>query len=149
MPKIITHIAIMDRVIAKLESSSDPREREIARIMSNNREAAILGAIGPDIFFWAPDYDFNQILLEVYSVYKFLKDLYDSTIGKVVAIIDEVGEAVEDVVEEVAPGAVELIRTTLREIQETKSTLESISNAAMFIGLINRVMRSLWYPNYL
>ena len=139
MPKIITHIAIMDRVIAKLESSSDPMDREIARVMSSNREAAILGAIGPDIFFWAPDYDFNQILLEVYSVYKFLKDLYDSTIGKVAAIVDEVGEAVEDVVEEVAPGAVQLIKTTLREIQETKSTLESISNAAMFIGLINRV----------
>ena len=139
MPKILTHVAIMDRVIAKLGSSSDPNDREIARIMRDNREAAILGAIGPDIFFWAPDYDFNQVLLEVYRVYKFLKDLYDSTIGKVAEIIEEVGEAVEETVEEVAPGAVQLIKTTLREIQETKSTLQNISNAAIFIGLINTV----------
>ena len=139
MPKYITHIAILDKAIERLEASSDPNDREIARILRENREAAILGAIGPDLFFWGMDYETSQILYDVLQVYKFFKNLYDNTIGRISEAISALGEPVEEALEVAVPGAVELVRTVLREVEETKAVLEEISRGTFFIPIINRV----------
>ena len=139
MPKYITHIAILDKAIERLEGSPDPRDREIARILRENREEAILGAIGPDLFFWGMDYETSQILYDVLKVYKFFKEIYDATIGRISEAIEALGEPVEEALEVAVPGAVDLVRTVLREVKETRAILEELSRATFFIPIINKV----------
>ena len=50
MPGLAFHLEVLDKVIAKLTSGGDPR----GTLMSNNRQFAALGAMGPDLLRYIP-----------------------------------------------------------------------------------------------
>ncbi len=119
MPKYVIHVLVMEKVAERLASSANEEEAELGRIMREHRGLAALGAIGPDLFFWAPDYVVCQVLLEFYDAWDAVKAAYDATIGKVVEAVEAVKDAVEDVMEVVSPGLVEILESVLDEAGET------------------------------
>ncbi|MEM0482829.1 MAG: zinc dependent phospholipase C family protein [Nitrososphaerota archaeon] len=136
MPKTAVHVMVLDEVINRLRSSSDPLERKIGNIMYNNRSAAVLGAIGPDLFFWAPDYEVVDKLYNFYKNWKWIIDLYNETIGKVKEALEALGEPVEEAVETLAPTTVALIKSLIEEIRETSNLLKSTTAMGLFKGVI-------------
>ncbi len=118
MPKYVIHTIVMEKTAEKLASSSNQELREMGRIMIENRGYAVLGAIGPDLFFWAPDYVVCQVLLEFYRAWDMVKEVYNRTIGKVVEAVEVVKEATEDLMEIVSPGVAGNLRIIFREMEE-------------------------------
>jgi hypothetical protein len=51
MPRTAIHVIVLDEVIRGLKTSDNEVERKLGMIMSQHRSAAVLGAIGPDLFF--------------------------------------------------------------------------------------------------
>lgn len=136
MPKTAVHVIVLDEVINRLRTSSNEAERKIGEIMHRNRSAAVLGAIGPDLFFWAPDYEVVNVLYNFYENWKSVIEIYNATIGKVKEVIDAVGEATMDAVETLAPATISMIRALIEEIKETTQLLKSTLSTGLFVGVI-------------
>jgi hypothetical protein len=136
MPKTAVHVIVLDEVISRLRSSSDTTERKIGEIMYRNRTAAVLGAIGPDLFFWAPDYEVVKVLYNFYKNWKFAIDLYNETIGKVEDAIEALGEATMDAVGTLMPATISMIELLIDEIKETTKLFKSALSTGLFAGVI-------------
>lgn len=136
MPKYAVHMIVLDGSIDKLRASANPSARNIGEIMYRNRQAAVLGCIGPDLFFWSPDYEIVRIPYKFYENFKWAIDLYNNTIGKVKEAIEAMGEAVEDTVATLVPATVELIKKLISEIKETSGLLRSTLSTGLFVGVI-------------
>ncbi len=139
MPKYGIHHIVVDKMVEKIIESSPPgsAERDIAQLISDNREWANLGSIGPDVFFWAPDYEEIDKLYTLYENLKKVIDLYNEIVEPVRQIGEAVGDAVEQTVGELAPSTVDMIKLTLREVRETGQLLKSSIATGLFAGVIN------------
>ncbi len=136
MPKTAVHVIVLDQVIDRFRKSSGEIEKKIGEIMYAYRRAAVLGAIGPDLFFWAPDFEVVRKLHNFYKNWKWVIDLYNETIGKVKKTIEALGEPVEQAVETLAPSTIALIKTLIHEIDETVRLLKSSIATMLFSGVI-------------
>lgn len=136
MPKYAVHMIVLDSTIERLRASSDPNVRGIGDTMYNNRQAAVLGCIGPDLFFWSPDYEIVRKPYKFYENMKWAIDLYNNTIGKVKEAIDAMGEAVEDTLETLAPATLAILKALISEIKETSNLLRSTLTTGLFVGVI-------------
>lgn len=137
MPKYGIHYIVLDRAIGNLMASAQPSDRDAAAAMFMNRDMANLGAIGPDLFFWAPDY---QIVDKFYTLYKNIEnivDIYNDIVQPIRDIRDAIGEPVEDAVETLAPNTVALIRAAIEEINETAQLFKSALGTGLFAGVIS------------
>lgn len=94
MPKYGIHYIVLDEMSKKLAASSSNTEKEIANCINKNRAAANLGAIGPDLLFWAPDYDFVQGLRNFVIPFRDLKN----TIDNIEDIVEAITEGFENVI---------------------------------------------------
>lgn len=94
MPKYGIHYIVLDEMSKKLAASSSNSEKAIANCINNNRAAANLGAIGPDLLFWAPDYDFVQGLRNFVIPFKNLQNTIDS----IEDIVEAISEGFENVI---------------------------------------------------
>ncbi len=73
MPSHATHMTILDLIIDKLKKEGKEKyDKEILDILEKNKDAAYLGSIAPDIYFFAPDK--NQTL---YDIYHWILENYD------------------------------------------------------------------------
>jgi len=88
MSKTAVHVIVLDEVIRRLKTSDDEIEKKLSILMSQHRSVAVLGAIGPDLFFWAPDFEAARKLYNFYKNWKMVVDLYNEAIGKVVRAIE-------------------------------------------------------------
>jgi len=84
MPKYGIHFIVLDKVIADLEQKSNgigpdqARAAELFDILSTHRFQANLGAIGPDLLFWAPDYKIVSSLMDLVAAYDMVEPLIDA-----------------------------------------------------------------------
>ncbi len=120
MPKYAVHTLVALKVAEDLERAG----REEGSIMLENRGLTVVGAIGPDLFFWAPDYEVCQVMLDILEAWDEIKGLYDATIGKVAEALEAIQEQVEDLARPLAPGLVALIEQILNEVEETANLFE-------------------------
>ncbi len=88
MPKYGIHYIVLDEMSKKLASSSSVKEKNMAKCITTHRAAANLGAIGPDLLFWAPDFEF------VDGLRNFIKPLIQ--LRETLKDIDEVVDAIKD-----------------------------------------------------
>ncbi|RLG02900.1 MAG: hypothetical protein DRN61_05700 [Thaumarchaeota archaeon] len=136
MPKTAVHMIVLDEAIKLLKSTGRSPDVEIAEILERNRWAAVLGCIGPDLFFWAPDFEVVGRLYNFYKNWKWVIDLYNETIGKIKEAIEALGEPVEEAVETLAPATVSMIRSLIEEIRETANLLKTTMATGLFKGVI-------------
>lgn len=137
MPKYAVHTIVLREAINKLHENPDTRE--IAEVMIDRRmserlgfnapkASAVIGCIGPDLFFWGPDYEKTANLYKFYENWiKWVVDLYNATVGKIVRSFELLGEAVEATVGEVLPGAVGMLMTLFGEIKELVNDFEGFT----------------------
>jgi hypothetical protein len=92
--------------------------------------------VGPDLLFWAPDY---EVVDKVYRLHKNIQeivDLYNEVVQPIRDIRDAVVDPVEDLVESLAPATVSLIRQAIEEMKETAALFKSTLATGLFSGVI-------------
>jgi len=137
MPKYGIHYIVLDRAIGSLMASQQSSDQTAADTLFMNRDMANLGAIGPDLFFWSPDY---EIVDKFYTLYKNIEnivDIYNDIVQPIRDIRDAVVEPVEDAVETLAPNTVALIRAAIEEINQTAQLFKSTIGTGLFAGVIS------------
>jgi len=132
MPKFGIHTITMSETIAAL-GHGNQIERGTAVDLVNNNDMAMLGAIGPDLFFWAPDYEIADILIKFHKNIQKLNELYNSVMEPVNRITNEVSGYAVDAVSFLADDTVDLIRDLIDEIMKTSELFQS----AMTTGLLS------------
>lgn len=146
MPKYGIHHIVITDAIGKLMASEDEHRVGIGKEMAGHMGYANLGAIGPDLFFWAPDYEIVHKLYPFYKSYKKLVDLYNT----VVQPIRDVMGLLEEGAEEVAPATYGIIEATLNEIRETADLFSTVASQGLFAGVIegaNLVTDAAGFPS--
>ncbi len=123
MPGPASHMFIADRVAEMFNIFNDA---EVHRLTSgNNQKYFKMGSSGPDLFFFAPDYDailYPSIVLPyVRDVVAPIRDFYETVIEPVTDIINDVEDGVEVVLDEVTCNAVSNVTDRI------DATLDSIA----------------------
>jgi hypothetical protein len=139
MPKYAVHHIVLNDAIGQLLASPDASAAAAGNELAANMPASNLGAIGPDLFFWSPDYAIVEKLYTFYKNYKELKALYDSVVQPIRDIRDAVVEPVEDAVETLAPTTVALIKQLIEEMKETTELFSKTVQTGLFAGVIEGV----------
>lgn len=150
MPKYAIHQIVLNDAVGGLLASPDAAAAAAGNELALNRAAANLGAIGPDLLFWAPDYEIVEVFYTFYKNYKELKELYDSIVQPIRDIRDAVVEPVEDAVETLAPTTVALIRQLIEEMRETSVLFQKAVSTGLFAGVIggaNLITNAAGFPS--
>ncbi len=87
MPKFGIHFIVLKKLQEKLDGDGAAARQELLRILNENKFAASLGCIGPDLLFWAPDYDVVENLRDLVTAYDGIMRIYDA--------LDEAVETIE------------------------------------------------------
>ena len=136
MPKYGIHHVVIQEAISKLSSSADSSARAAADDLASNPSFANLGAIGPDLFFWAPDFGSVDKLYKLYSNIDKIVEIYNSVVQPVKDMIAAVGEPVQDAVETLSPSTVELLKIALNEVRETSKLFQVTLQTGLFAGVL-------------
>lgn len=136
MPKYGIHHIVLKEATPELYALDNITAAKAADVIQAETPSALIGSIGPDLFFWGPDY---EVVDKPYKLYKNIEKvvrIYNRIVKPIREIKDAVVEPVEDLVETLAPNTVELIRRLLREIEETSSLFKSAVGTGLFAGVL-------------
>ncbi|MCK5137804.1 MAG: hypothetical protein KAR19_18605 [Bacteroidales bacterium] len=136
MPKYGIHYIALQKTIEKLKASTVAHERIAGDIMESHQGISNLGAIGPDIFFWAPDYPVIDKLFDFYEVYESIVKKYEDITAPIREVKETVGDAAEEVVGSLAPSTVDLIRLAISRIKDTSRDIKRSVAGELFAGLL-------------
>ena len=103
MPKYGIHQIILNETISKLQNDSSEVFRNMGNEMRNNNPTAMLGAVGPDLFFWASDYKAINYAWELYENIQKIITIYDDIVYPITYINNAIGEISENIVGSFAP----------------------------------------------
>ncbi len=136
MPKYGIHHIVIKNAVSQLYGLGTEPALQAAENLLSEMPAANLGAIGPDLFFWGPDYAPVAVLNRLYTNIQSVVDLYNQVMQPVRDVLNAVGEPVEALVETLAPNTIDLIRTLITEIQETAALFKSAVGTGIFAGVL-------------
>ncbi len=119
MPKYAIHHIVLNDAIGVLLGANASTARNAGAELAANMPIANLGAVGPDLLFWAPDYEIVDKFYRLYQNYAELRDLYNTLVQPIRDIRDAVVEPLEAAVETLAPSTVALIRTLIEQMKAT------------------------------
>lgn len=139
MPKWGIHNIVLSEATGVLLTTGDEPGVDAATDIFSEREAAMLGAVGPDLFFFAPDYEVVDRLFTLYQNYEEVIDLYNEVVQPIRDVRDAVVEPVEEAVETLAPSTVALIREAVERVQETADLFQSTLQTGLFAGVVSGV----------
>lgn len=137
MPKYGIHHVVLTDAIGELLASASPAAQTAGVELASNHGMAMLGAVGPDLMFWAPDYEIVDRLYTFYKNYQAVVDLYNDIVQPIRDIRDAIVEPIEDAVESLAPSTVAMIRTLIEEMRETAELFKSAVSTGLFAGVIS------------
>lgn len=109
MPGIATHVLMSDLAVDAL---SAPEDRAIRDLITDHRQMYHLGAVGPDLAFFAPDFGDAAVALvrlvaELHdTVIAPLVELYETYVEPLVDVLEAVDETVDTVLDELTCGLV-------------------------------------------
>jgi len=136
MPKYGIHHIVLKEAVPELYASGSPAAVEAADIIQAETPSAIIGSVGPDLFFWGPDYEVVDKLYKLYRNIEEVVGIYNRIVQPIREIKDAVVEPVEDLVETLAPSTVEMIRHLLGEIRETSELFRSAVGTGLLAGVL-------------
>lgn len=137
MPKYGIHHIVLNDAIEHLLANPNAKAHAAGEELAIEKDTAMIGAVGPDLFFWAPDY---EVVDKVYRLHKNIEaivDLYNQVVQPMRDIRDAVVEPVEDLVESLAPSVVALIRQAIEEMRETARLYQATLSTGLFAGVIS------------
>ncbi|VAX32381.1 hypothetical protein MNBD_NITROSPIRAE03-133 [hydrothermal vent metagenome] len=136
MPKYGIHHIVLKEAVPELYALGNNPATSAADTIQAETPSALTGSIGPDLFFWGPDYEIVDKLYKLYRNIEEVVEIYNRIVEPIREIKDAVVEPVEDLVETLAPNTVELIRRLLREIEETSLLFKSAVGTGLFAGVL-------------
>ncbi|MFH0772159.1 MAG: zinc dependent phospholipase C family protein [Candidatus Omnitrophota bacterium] len=136
MPKYGVHHIVLKEAVPELYASGNSAASSAADAIQAQMSSAIIGSIGPDLFFWGPDYEIVDKLYKLYSNIEEVVKVYNKVVRPIREIINAVEEPLENAVETLAPNTVELIRHLLNEVKETSELFKSAVGAGLFAGVL-------------
>ncbi len=137
MPKYGIHHIVIQEAVPELYAMGNSAAINAANVIQNEKPSALLGSVGPDLFFWGPDYEVVDKLYKLYKNIEEVVGIYNKVVQPIREIKDEIVEPVEDLVETLAPQTIELIRRLLREIEEASSLFKSAVGTGLFAGVLD------------
>ena len=137
MPKYGIHYIVLDEMSKKLASSSSVKEKNMAKCITTHRAAANLGAIGPDLLFWAPDFEF------VDGFRNFIKPLIQ--LRETLKDIDEVVDAIKDGFDTLANLPKNIVLDNLKSSPNpfVSSTATRLASLDLFIIDAKKILRQI------
>ena len=132
MPKFGIHYIVLKKLRAKLEADDAAEHQELARILNENGFAASLGCIGPDLLFWAPDYDVVERLRDLVKAYDQIMQTVDVLEETVETIEENIEEGVDYVLDELEQ--IPIIGDAIRIIDEYAGAIEAIKEQFSILG---------------
>ncbi|MGB9899060.1 zinc dependent phospholipase C family protein, partial [Thermanaerothrix sp.] len=136
MPKYAIHHIVLNDAIGVLLGATAAPARIAGAELAANMPIANIGAVGPDLLFWAPDYEIVDKFYTLYKNYAELRKLYNTLVQPIRDIRDAVVEPLEAAVETLAPSSVALIRHLIEEMKETAELFKKTVQTGLFAGVI-------------
>ena len=136
MPKYGIHHIVLKEAAAQLAALQDPLARSAGEAVHAELPSAVIGSVGPDLFFWGPDY---AIVKKLYRLYRNIEEvvaIYNRVVAPIRQVTDAVGEATEAVVGSLAPNTLELVKLLVAEVKQTAALFKS----ALGVNLLNGVL---------
>ncbi len=120
MPGPASHLIIMEEQIKRIRSNPTTFNGPLLEALDLNGKEAALGAIGPDMIFWADWGEFTPLVNTVFDVYKTIDEVYEA----LSAIWNPISEHVNKVVDSLSGGVAS-------EIQETATLVQGLIESAL------------------
>ena len=136
MPKYGIHGIVLNRAIDRLQARGTAPAVDAAGNLSAHRDLAALGAVGPDIFFWAPDYEIVKQLRKVQDRIVAAIDAYNLIMEPIHRIEDAARSAAVDLVDRLPPPLVAPVKVLIEQIQGISNTYRSAVSAVLATELI-------------
>ncbi len=139
MPKYGIHHIVLKEAAALLSALPDPLARSAGGAISAEMPSAVIGSVGPDLFFWGPDY---EIVRKIYRLYRNIEEVmavYNSVVAPIRSVKDAVGEATEALVGSLAPNTLELVKRLVEEVKQTASLFKSALGMTLLNGVLDGV----------
>jgi hypothetical protein len=136
MPKYGIHHIVMREAATQLAVSTDPAAVSAAGLIRAELPSAVIGAVGPDLFFWGPDYEIVDKLYRLYGNIEEVVAVYNRVVEPIRQVKDAVGEATEAVVGTLAPNTLELVKLLLAEVRQAADLFKSALGANLLSGVL-------------
>jgi len=140
MPGIATHILMSDLAADALTGPGDGEARDL---INQNREMYHLGAVGPDLAFFAPDFGDGAVTLvrlvaELHdTVIGPIVELYETYVEPVVDVLKTIDEAADTVIDEVTCGLVGNVKGEVDELVERAMATAQLGLGSVIVRAVN------------
>ena len=137
MPKYAVHHIVLKLAAQELAASQAAPARNAANVIGAEMPTANIGAIGPDLFFWGPDY---ELVAKLYKLYQNIADvvaLYNKIVQPIRDAAHAIGDPIEDAVSTLAPNTVNMIKLLLEELGETAALFKSSVSTGLLAGVLD------------
>ena len=138
MPGPASHLTLIELQTAKAESNPGAFSGPVLDALINHRRHAALGAIGPDMIFWADWGEYTPIVNVIFDIYKTLDEIYE----KLAAIWEPISDAIDKVVNTLSGGLA-------AELSETINLLNGIIQNALITLITEQLdVYAFLHPNF-
>lgn len=136
MPKYGIHHIVLKEAIKELENSGDSAASSAANIIRAEMPSATIGSIGPDLFFWGPDYKVVNTLYQLHRNIQAVVDEYNKIMKPIHDFEKTVKEEALDLADTLLPGTAELLEDSMDQIENTQKLIEAAIGTNIFTGVL-------------
>jgi hypothetical protein len=120
MPGPASHITLIELQTLRAQNQPQTYAGAVIDALVNHRKHAALGAIGPDMIFWADWGEYTPVVNTIFDIYKTIDEVYE----ELAAIWQPIGDAIDKTVNTLTGGLA-------NELSETVALLEGIIQSAI------------------
>lgn len=136
MPKYGIHHIVLKEAIKELENSGDSAASSAANIIRIEMPSATIGSIGPDLFFWGPDYKVVNTLYQLHQNIQAVVDEYNNIMRPIHDFEKTIKEEALDLADTLLPGTAELLEDSMDQIESTQKRIEAAIGTNIFTGVL-------------
>ncbi|MGY1684986.1 zinc dependent phospholipase C family protein [Geodermatophilus sp. SYSU D00867] len=142
MPKYgVHHVVLTQAVESLLTAPEGTAAHARGKLLKEQRFAADLGAIGPDLFFFGGDYPALRLLAPLHTAYLRLRRGFAAAMEPIEEVLEPLGQVVDETIDALTeiPGLgpiVEFARQVSAETQEIETLLDELLDTAVGASVV-------------
>lgn len=137
MPKWGIHSLILEKALEKLDSVNNNEITEHLNDIKAHKDMALLGSIGPDFFFFSPDYEKVGKIFKLYKNIEKVIEPFNNIKDKIEEVKSTITAPFETFIGAMLPKTVKLIKLAKDEIEETVSLFSSLVSTGLLEGVVD------------
>ncbi len=123
MPKYGVHQIVLDRARENLAAAN---MEQFSSVIEEHRKEAMLGAIGPDLFFWSSEYEWFDKVIDIYTAISDMAKLVSPFVNPIQTAVEaagtEIGETMDalslDHARDMVDLAIDAVKNTQQEVMD-------------------------------